>query len=96
MGSISAVTSDLRLLFGQLHVVEDAEDDPEEVVPPVLLEGVAVALHDLEHDSEASVEKHNFDKLQLPPSCGRRSVRVFVPFHEAPQMLLWTNKTFQN
>lgn len=51
-----AVTSDLRLLLGQLHIVEDAEDDSEEVVPPVFLEGVTIALHDLEHDSEASVE----------------------------------------
>lgn len=49
--------SDLRLLLGQLHVVEDAEDNPEEVVPPVLLEGVAVALHDLKHDGEASEEE---------------------------------------
>jgi len=48
------VTSDLRLLLRELHVVEDAEDDPEEVVPPVLLEGEAVALHDLEHDREPS------------------------------------------
>lgn len=51
-----AVTSDLRLLLRELHVVEDAEDDSEEVVPPVLLKGVTVALHDLEHDGEASVE----------------------------------------
>lgn len=50
-----AVTSDLRLLLRELHVVEDAEDDSEEVVPPVLLESVTVALHDLEHDGEASV-----------------------------------------
>lgn len=50
------MTSDLRLLLRELHVVKDAEDDSEEVVPPVLLKGVTVALHDLEHDSEASVE----------------------------------------
>lgn len=49
--------ADLRLLLRQLHVVEDAEDDPEEVVPPVLLKGVTVAFHDLEHDGETSVQK---------------------------------------
>lgn len=60
------MTSDLRLLLRQLHVVEDAEDDPEEVVPPVLLEGVAVALHDLEHDGEASVGKHVHRYQRVP------------------------------
>lgn len=49
------VTSDLCLLLGELHVVKDAEDDSEEVVPPMLLEGVAVALHNLEHDRETPV-----------------------------------------
>lgn len=49
------VASDLRLLLGELHVVKDAEDDSEEVVPPVLLEGVAITLHDLKHDRETSV-----------------------------------------
>lgn len=48
-------TSDLCLLLRELHVVEDAEDDSEEVMPPVLLEGVTVTLHDLKHDCEASV-----------------------------------------
>lgn len=48
--------SDLRLLLWQLHIVEDAEDDPEEILPPVPLKGVSVALHDLEHDREASVK----------------------------------------
>lgn len=47
--------SDLGLLLWKLHVVEDAEDDPEEVVPPVLLKGVSVTLHDLKHDGETSV-----------------------------------------
>lgn len=55
-GAISATDSDLRLLLGQLHVVEDAKDDPEQVVPPVLLESVAVALHNLEHDCETPAE----------------------------------------
>lgn len=54
---VSATDSDLRLLLGQLHVVEDAKDDSKEVVPPVLLKSVAVALHNLEHDGETSVEK---------------------------------------
>lgn len=49
------VTSDLCLLLRELHVVKDAEDDSEEVVPPVLLESVTVTLHDLKHDCEASV-----------------------------------------
>lgn len=49
--------SDLRLLLGKLHVVEDAKDDSKEVVPPVLLKSVAVALHNLKHDCETSVEK---------------------------------------
>lgn len=48
--------SDLRLLLWQLHVVKNAEDDPEEILPPVPLKGVSVALHDLEHDCEASVK----------------------------------------
>lgn len=71
-GAISAVTSDLCLLLGQLHVVEDAEDDPEEVVPPVLLEGVAVALHDLEHDGEASAGKrvHRYQRVSVKQSDG--------------------------
>lgn len=49
------VTSDLCLLLGELHVVKDAEDDSEEVVPPMLLERVTVTLHDLKHDSQTSV-----------------------------------------
>ena len=49
------VSSDLCLLLRELHVVKDAEDDSEEVVPPVVLEGVAVTLHDLKHDCETSV-----------------------------------------
>lgn len=58
------VNSDLRLLLRQLHVVEDAEDDSEEVVPPVLLEGVAVTLHDLEHDGETSVRRQGQKRHQ--------------------------------
>lgn len=50
-------TSHLCLLLGELHVIEDAEDDSEEVVPPVLLKGVAVTLHDLKHDCEGSVRE---------------------------------------
>lgn len=46
--------SDLCLLLWQLHIVKDAEDDPEEILPPVPLKGVSVALHDLKHDCEAS------------------------------------------
>lgn len=56
--------SDLGLLLGKLHVVEDAEDDPEEVVPPVLLKGVSVTLHDLKHDGEASVQIKNMKRRQ--------------------------------
>lgn len=53
------MNSDLCLLLGQLHVVKYAEDDSEQVVPPVLLESVAVALHNLKHDRETSAkEKH--------------------------------------
>lgn len=52
-----SATSDLCLLLGELHVVKDAEDDSEEVVPPMLLERVAITLHDLKHDCEASVNK---------------------------------------
>lgn len=51
--------SDLCLLLRELHVVKDAEDDSEEVVPPVLLERVTVTLHDFKHDCETSVRsKH--------------------------------------
>ena len=45
----------LDLSLGQLHVVEDAENDVEELLPPLDLERVAVGLHDLEHDRQASV-----------------------------------------
>ena len=57
LDSLLLVTSDLCLLLGELHVVKDAEDDPEEVVPPMLLEGLTVALHDLKHDRETSVRR---------------------------------------
>lgn len=49
-----SVTSDLRLLLRKFHVVENAEDNSEEVVPPVLLKGVAVTLHDLKHHCKTS------------------------------------------
>lgn len=51
------MNSDLRLLLWEFHIVEDTEDDSEEVVPPVLLKGVAVTFHDLKHDREASAEQ---------------------------------------
>lgn len=51
-------STDLCLLFGKLHVVEDAKDNSEEVVPPVLLEGVTVTLHNLKHDCETSVGRN--------------------------------------
>lgn len=57
------MNSDLCLLLRELHVVKDAEDDSEEVVPPVLLECVAVALHDLKHDSETSVRSEEGDNV---------------------------------
>lgn len=47
--------SHLRLLLRELHVVEDAEDDAEKVVPPVLFKGVSVALHNLKHHSQTPV-----------------------------------------
>lgn len=46
--------ADLHLLLRQLHMIKNAEDNPEEILPPVPLKGVAVALHDLEHYCEAS------------------------------------------
>lgn len=64
------MTSDLCLLLRELHVVKDAEDDSEEVVPPVLLEGEAVALHDLEHDRETSVRDKD-KRLTHQSSCFR-------------------------
>lgn len=51
-------STDLCLLFGELHVVEDAKDNSEKVVPPVLLEGVTVTLHNLKHDCETSVRRN--------------------------------------
>lgn len=55
--------SDLCLLLWQLHIVENAEHDPEEILPPVPLKGVSIALHDLEHDCEASVRsRHTVSK----------------------------------
>lgn len=44
----------LRLLLREFHVVKNSEHDSEQVLPPVLFKGVAIALHDLEHDREAS------------------------------------------
>lgn len=46
-------TLDLSLLLGQLHVVEDPEDDSEQVLPPVFLEGVSVGLHHFKHHGQA-------------------------------------------
>lgn len=48
-----AATLDLSLLLGQLHVVEDPEDDSEQVLPPVFLEGVSVGLHHFKHHGQA-------------------------------------------
>lgn len=45
--------ADLGLLLGQLHVVENPEDDSEQVLPPVLLKGVSVGLHHFEHHGQA-------------------------------------------
>lgn len=45
--------ADLGLLLGQLHVVEDPEDDSEQVLPPVFLEGVSVSLHHFKHHGQA-------------------------------------------
>ena len=39
-------------LFRQFHVVKDAEDDAEEVTPPVTLEGLPISFHDLKHHSQ--------------------------------------------
>lgn len=61
------MTSDLSLLLRELHVVKDAEDNSEEVVPPVLLEGVAITLHDLKHDCETSAR--STDKQFSHQSC---------------------------
>ena len=44
--------TNLQLLLRQLHVVEDAEQDLEEVLPPVLPVRHAVGLDDLEHDGQ--------------------------------------------
>lgn len=46
----------LRLLLWQLHIVKNPEHDSEQVLPPVLFKGVAIALHDLEHDCESPGE----------------------------------------
>lgn len=40
---------DLGLLLRELHVVENPEDDPEQVLPPVFLVRVTVSLHHLKH-----------------------------------------------
>lgn len=45
--------ADLGLLLGQLHVVEDPEDNSEQVLPPVFLKGVSVRLHHFEHHGQA-------------------------------------------
>lgn len=46
------IATHLSLLLGQLHVIEDPEDDSEQVLPPVLLESVPVRLHHLKHDGQ--------------------------------------------
>ena len=54
-------------MLRQLHVVEDAEQDLEEVLPPVLAVRHAVGLNDLEHDGQ-SPGPH----VQLTPGQERR------------------------
>lgn len=39
----------LSLLLRKLHVVKDPEDNSEQVLPPVFLEGVAIGLHHFKH-----------------------------------------------
>ena len=55
-GSALVITH-LRLLLGEFHIVKNPEHDSEQVLPPVLFEGMAIALHDLEHDREPSAGK---------------------------------------
>lgn len=43
----------LSLLLRQLHVVKDPEDDSEQVLPPVFLEGVPIGLHHFKHHCQA-------------------------------------------
>lgn len=52
-GSALVITH-LRLLLGEFHIVKNPEHDSEQVLPPVLFKGMAIALHDLEHDREPS------------------------------------------
>lgn len=52
-GSALVITH-LRLLLREFHVVKNPEHDSEQVLPPVLFKGVAIALHDLEHHCEPS------------------------------------------
>lgn len=40
-------------MLREFHIVKNPEHDSEQVLPPVLFKGVAVALHDLEHDRES-------------------------------------------
>ena len=49
----------LGLLLWELHVVEDPEDNPEKILPPVLLVHVTVGLHDLEHHRQAPAKTRN-------------------------------------
>lgn len=51
----------LSLLFRQLHVVEDPEDDAEQILPPVFLIGVAVCLHHLKHHRQTP-DKQNTNR----------------------------------
>lgn len=48
--------SDLCLLLWELHIVKNAEHNPEEILPPMPLKCVSISLHDLKHYCEASVK----------------------------------------
>ena len=94
-GMACGLTADLCLLLRELHVVEDSEDDPEEVVPPVLLKGVAVALHDLKHHRQAPEQRSRIyklidyvRKLHLKDKCrGRRRL-----LHAELSMVTWSGR----
>jgi hypothetical protein len=40
-------------LLREFHVVKNSKHDSEQVLPPVLCKGVAIALHNLKHDRES-------------------------------------------
>lgn len=54
MSSWALVITYLRLLLREFHIIKNPEHNSEQVLPPVLFKGVAVALHDLKHDRESS------------------------------------------